>query len=238
MPESMSLERRKLLRILGAHLILTPASKGMGGAIEKAQELADKIPNAVILQQFDNAANPAVHAQTTAEELWRDTERRIDILVSGVGTGCTITGISRVLKQRKPGFNAVAVEPSESPVLSGGSPGPHKIQGIGAGFAPSILETNLIDEILTVGHNETRNTARRLAAEEGIPVGISSGAITWAALQVAKRPENKGKIIVAIEPSCAERYLPSCAERYLSSWLFEDLKIESDDPLELNSSLS
>ncbi|MDX1971814.1 MAG: cysteine synthase A [Candidatus Sumerlaeia bacterium] len=221
MPESMSLERRKILRILGANLVLTPATKGMNGAIARAQELASEIPDSVILQQFDNPANPAVHELTTAEELWRDTDGRIDILVSGVGTGGTITGVSRVLKQRKPSFKAIAVEPKDSPVLSQGISGSHKIQGIGAGFVPQVLDRSIIDEVVTVGHEETRQTARRIAAEEGIPVGISSGAIAWAALQVARRPENKGKLIVAISPSYAERYL--------SSWLFEDIKLDSDD---------
>jgi len=221
MPETMTVERRKLLKILGAKLVLTEGAKGMKGAVEKAEELAARIPNSFIPQQFSNPANPEIHRKTTAEEIWRDTDGRVDIFVAGVGTGGTITGVAQVIKQRKPEFRAIAVEPKTSPVLSGGAPGPHKIQGIGAGFIPEVLEMDLVDEIITVGHEETRQTALRIIREEGIPVGISSGAIAWAALQVARRPENEGKLIVAMAPSCSERYL--------SSWLFEDIGIESDE---------
>ncbi len=220
MPESMSMERRRLLKVLGAKLVLTEAAKGMKGAIAKAEELRERIPNGYILQQFQNTANPAVHSRTTAEELWRDTDGNIDILVSGIGTGGTLTGVSRVLKPRKSTFRAVAVEPAKSPVLSGGDPGPHRIQGIGAGFVPEVLDMALIDEVVSVEEEATLTTSRRLASEEGIPVGISTGAITWAALEVARRPENAGKLIVAIAPSCSERYL--------SSWLFEGISVESD----------
>ncbi|NLH47825.1 MAG: cysteine synthase A [Myxococcales bacterium] len=215
MPETMSLERRKLLKIFGAELILTPGGEGMPGAIRKAQELVDANPNYLQLQQFKNPANPKIHRETTALEIWNDTEGQVDFLVAGVGTGGTLTGIAEVIKARKPSFRAVAIEPKGSPVLSGGKPGPHKIQGIGAGFVPEILRTELIDEIIQVGDEEAGETARRLAREEGILVGISSGAATWAALQLAKRPENAGKLIVVIAPSSGERYL--------STWLFEGL---------------
>lgn len=215
MPETMSLERRKLLKIFGAELILTPGGEGMPGAIRKAQELVDANPNYLQLQQFKNPANPKIHRETTALEIWNDTEGQVDFLVAGVGTGGTLTGIAEVIKARKPSFRAVAIEPKGSPVLSGGKPGPHKIQGIGAGFVPEILRTELIDEIIQVGEEEAGETARRLAREEGILVGISSGAATWAALQLAKRPENAGKLIVVIAPSSGERYL--------STWLFEGL---------------
>lgn len=228
MPESMSLERRKLLKILGAKLVLTEAPKGMKGAVAKAQELAEMIPNSFIPQQFENPANPAVHEKTTAEELWNDTDGKIDYLVSGIGTGGTLTGVSRVIKKRKPEFKAVAVEPNKSPILSGGSPGPHRIQGIGAGFVPGVLDTKLIDEVLQVDEEETKKLGLRIAAEEGIPVGISTGAIALAALEVAKRPENKGKLIVAIAPSYTERYL--------SSWLFESIGVEGQDEAELVAS--
>jgi len=215
MPDTMSMERRQLLAIFGAELVLTPGAEGMKGAIKKAEELAAETSNSFIPQQFKNKANPEIHRVTTAEEIWRDTEGKVDILVAGVGTGGTITGVSEVLKSRKPEFKAIAVEPVDSPVLSGGKPGPHKIQGIGAGFVPDILRTDLVDEIIKVANEDAGNMARRLAKEEGILAGISSGAATWAALEVARRPENKGKLIVAV--------LPDTGERYLSTWLFKDI---------------
>ncbi len=207
MPESMSIERRKMLALLGAELELTPAAKGMRGAIDRANEIVATNPNAVIAQQFDNPANPQIHRITTAEEIWNDTDGKVDIVISGVGTGGTLTGVGEVLKERKPGVKIVAVEPEDSPVLSGGQPGPHKIQGIGAGFVPSILDTSLIDEVITIGNETAFATARKVAREEGIPGGISSGAAVAAALEVAKRPESAGKLIVVIIPSFAERYL-------------------------------
>jgi cysteine synthase len=214
MPETMSIERRKLLKALGADLVLTPGSLGMKGAISTAEEMRSKDPRYYYIpQQFRNPQNPEIHRKTTAEEIWRDTDGNIDFLVAGVGTGGTITGISDVIKSRKPGFKAVAVEPAASPVLSGGKPGPHKIQGIGAGFVPDVLRRDLVDEIITVEYEDAVATARRLAREEGILVGISSGAAAWVGLQVAARPENKGKQIVAI--------LPDTGERYLSTELFE-----------------
>ncbi|MBX6377521.1 MAG: cysteine synthase A [Clostridia bacterium] len=213
MPDTMSVERRKLLRALGAELVLTPGAEGMKGAIRKAEELAASIPNSWIPQQFRNPANPAIHRRTTAEEIWRDTDGRVDVVVAGVGTGGTVTGVAEVIKPRKPSFRVVAVEPRESPVLSGGQPGPHRIQGIGAGFVPDVLRLDLIDEIVTVSSDEAFATARRLAREEGILVGISSGAVTWAALQLARRPENRGKLIVAV--------LADTGERYLSTPLFD-----------------
>jgi cysteine synthase A len=215
MPESMSVERRKMLALLGAELVLTPAEKGMKGAIARAGELAAEIPGSFIPGQFDNPANPDIHARTTALEIWEDTDGRADILISGVGTGGTITGVARVLKEKKPGFKAVAVEPAASPVLSGGEPGLHKIQGIGAGFVPSILDTGLIDEIVKVENDSAFALAREAAKTEGLPCGISSGAALWAAIEVGKRPENAGKMIVAI--------IPSFAERYLSTALFDGL---------------
>ncbi len=214
MPETMSIERRKLLKALGAELVLTEGAKGMKGAIAKAEEIVSGNSNAFLPQQFKNIANPEIHRKTTAEEIWRDTDGKIDFLVSGVGTGGTITGIGEVIKSRKPDFKVVAVEPAGSPVLSGGQPGPHKIQGIGAGFVPEILNSSIIDEIIKVQESDAGITARRLAKEEGLLVGISSGAAIWAALQLSKREENKGKLIVAISPSAGERYL--------STWLFDE----------------
>lgn len=214
MPESMSLERRKLLRAFGAEIVLTPANEGMGGAVRRAKELAAQTPNAFIPQQFENPANPEAHRRTTAEEIWRDTDGRVDVVVAGVGTGGTITGIAEVIKRRKPEFQVVAVEPAGSPVLSGGRPGPHKIQGIGAGFVPKVFNQDAVDEVLQVADQEALDMARRLAREEGLLVGISSGAATYAALQVARRPENRGKLIVVI--------LPDTGERYLSTELFSE----------------
>ncbi|MFC1674910.1 cysteine synthase A [Candidatus Omnitrophota bacterium] len=212
MPDTMSLERRQLLSTLGAEIILTPGSEGMAGAVKKAEELTKENKNYFMPQQFKNPANPAIHRKTTAEEIWRDTDGKVDILVSGVGTGGTITGISEAIKKKKPAFRAIAVEPKDSPVLSGGKPGPHKIQGIGAGFVPDVLRKDLVDEIIQVSNEDAKETAKRLAKEAGILAGISSGAAVWAALEVAKRVENKGKLIVVI--------LPDTGERYLSTGLF------------------
>lgn len=207
MPETMSLERRLLLKLLGAELVLTPGAEGMKGAIARAEQLLKETKNGFIPQQFKNPANPEIHRQTTAEEIWRDTDGKVDVLISGVGTGGTITGVSEIIKSRKPSFKAIAVEPKESPVLAGGAPGKHKIQGIGAGFVPDVLNTKLIDEIVAVGSEEAITMAKRLACEEGILCGISSGAAVQAAVQVAARSENKGKLIVVIIPSFGERYL-------------------------------
>src|SRR5246127_2189769 len=207
MPDTMSIERRMLLRAYGAELVLTPGADGMAGAIAKAEELAKTDQRYFVPQQFENPANPAVHAVTTAEEVWRDTEGKIDIFVSGIGTGGTITGVAQVIKDRKPSAQFVAVEPAASPVLSGGQKGPHPIQGIGAGFVPAVLDLGLVDEIITVDNDDALNLARRLATEEGLLVGISSGAAAWAALEVARRPENAGKLVVVILPDFGERYL-------------------------------
>jgi cysteine synthase A len=214
MPDTMSLERRQLLAAFGAELVLTPGGEGMSGAVRRAQELVADMRNSFMPQQFKNPANPQIHRETTAEEIWRDTDGKVDILVCGVGTGGTVTGVAEVIKSRKPEFKAVAVEPADSPVLSGGKPGPHKIQGIGAGFVPQVLRMDVVDEIIKVTNENAGIMARRLAKEEGVLAGISSGAATWAAIEVAKRPESKGKLIVVI--------LPDTGERYLSTWLFKE----------------
>jgi cysteine synthase A len=225
MPETMSLERRKLLKVLGAKLVLTEGAKGMKGAIAKADELHQQIPNSVILQQFSNPANPEIHRKTTAEEIWRDTDGKVDFVVAGVGTGGTITGVAEVIKKRKPSFKAIAVEPAKSPVISGGAPGPHKLQGIGPGFIPANLNVKIVDEVIQVNEEDSGPVSKEVNQLDGIPVGISSGAAIWAALQLAKRPENKGKTIVAI--------VPSSTERYLSTWLFADIDTNADDVTEL-----
>ena len=214
MPETFSIERRKLLKSLGAELVLTEGAKGMKGAIEKAEELAKETKNSFVPQQFNNPANPEIHRKTTAEEIWKDTDGMVDIFISGVGTGGTVTGVGEVLKSRKPGVKIIVVEPEASPVLSGGKPGPHKIQGIGAGFVPGVLNIKLIDEIIKVKEADAGTTARALAKKEGVFAGISSGAALWAALQVAQREENVGKLIVVV--------LPDTGERYLSTWLWDD----------------
>ena len=214
MPETMSVERRKMLKVLGAELVLTEGAKGMKGAVAKAEELARETKNSFVPQQFNNPANPAIHRKTTAEEVWRDTDGAVDFFVAGVGTGGTVTGVGEVLKARKPAVKIIAVEPEASPVLSGGQPGPHKIQGIGAGFIPGVYNGNLIDEVIRVKEEDAGATARALAKQEGILAGISSGAALWAALQIAQREENKGKLIVVI--------LPDTGERYLSTWLWDE----------------
>lgn len=214
MPDTMSMERRHLLKALGAELVLTPGSEGMKGAINKAAELAEKTPGAFMPQQFKNPANPAIHRKTTAEEIWNDTEGKVDIFIGGVGTGGTITGVGSVLKQKNPAIKIIAVEPIKSPVISGGNPGPHKIQGIGAGFIPEVLKTDIIDEVIQVDDDDAGLTARQLAGQEGILAGISSGAAMWSALSVSNRNENKGKLIVVL--------LPDSGERYLSTWLFNE----------------
>lgn len=219
MPDTMSNERRKLLEVFGAELVLTPGEEGMPGAVRKAQELLEETPNGFIPQQFENPANPAIHRDTTAREIWEDTDGKVDILVSGVGTGGTLTGVAKAIKKKKPEFHVVAVEPASSPVLSGGQPGPHKIQGIGAGFIPGVLETDLIDEVITVTDEDAGETTRKLAREEGILAGISSGAAVWAALEVAGRVENEGKLVVVV--------IPDTGERYLSTWLFESGAIQT-----------
>lgn len=219
MPETMSMERRTLLKLLGSELVLTPGAEGMKGAVRKAEELAAKTPNSFIPQQFKNPANPEIHRKTTAEEIWNDTDGKADVLISGVGTGGTLTGVGEVIKKRKPSFKCIALEPENSPVISGGKPGPHKIQGIGAGFIPDNLNTQMVDEVIKISNENAFATARRLAREEGILGGISSGAAVWAALEYAKRPEAKGKMIVVI--------IPSSGERYLSTALAEEARQEA-----------
>ncbi len=219
MPETMSMERRTLLKLLGADLVLTPGAEGMKGAIRKCEELAAQTPNSFIPQQFKNLANPEVHRNTTAEEIWNDTDGKVDILISGVGTGGTITGVGEAIKKKKSSFKCIAIEPEDSPVLSGGAPGPHKIQGIGAGFVPDILDVDVIDDIIKVSNDNAFQMARRLAKEEGVLAGISSGAAVWAALEIAKKDENKGKVIVVI--------IPSTGERYLSTALADDARQEA-----------
>ena len=214
MPDTFSMERRQLLQVLGAELILTPGAEGMKGAVQKAEELSRSIPGAIILQQFENPANPEIHRRTTAEEIWNDTDGKVDIVVASVGTGGTITGVAEVIKSRKTDFKAIAVEPEDSPVLSGGKPGAHRIQGIGAGFIPGVLNRDIIDEIIKVSNTDVGIMARKLAREEGILAGISSGAATWAALEMANRPGNEGKLLVVV--------LPDTGERYLSTWLFKE----------------
>jgi len=221
MPSSMSVERRKLLKVLGAKIVLTEPEKGVPGAIAKAEEVAARIPNSFMPQQFDNPANPEIHRRTTALEIWEDTDGKVDAVISGVGTGGTITGIGQVLKERKPEVKMIAVEPEQSPVLSGGEPGPHRLQGIGAGFVPAVLDREVCDEVIQVAEEDASNTNRAVCQREGIPIGISSGAAVWAGIQVARRPEMKGKMVVVV--------IPSCAERYLSTWMYEAIDVESDE---------
>jgi cysteine synthase A len=216
MPETMSIERRKLLVAFGAELVLTPGAEGMKGAIKRADEMAAKDPRYLVLQQFENPANPDIHRRTTAEEIWRDTDGQVDILVCGTGTGGTVTGCAQVMKPRKPSLQIVAAEPADSPVIAGGKPGPHKIQGWGPGFVPKVLDTKLLDEVVAVKHEDGGEMARRLCREEGILTGISGGAAVWAAREIARRPENEGKLIVTV--------IPDTGERYLSTWLFEEAK--------------
>jgi len=216
MPETMSMERRKLLAALGAQLVLTPGSEGMKGAIKKAEELAAQDPRYLILQQFENPANPEIHRKTTAEEIWNDTDGKVDLIVCGTGTGGTLTGVGQVLKPRRPGLKMIAAEPADSPVISGGKPGPHKIQGWGPGFVPRVLDTKLIDETIVVKHEDAGEMGRRLCKEEGILAGISGGGAAWAAREIARRKENEGKLVVVV--------LPDSGERYLSTWLFEETK--------------
>jgi len=220
MPETMSQERRKLLKVLGARVVLTDGAKGMKGAIAKAEELRDKIPHSFIPQQFSNPANPEIHRRTTAEEIWRDTDGRVDVIVAGVGTGGTITGVGEVLKARKPGLKMVAIEPTTSQVLAGKSAGPHRLQGIGAGFIPEVLDPKVVDEIIAVSEQDAARVNFEITHKEGIPIGISSGAAAWAALEIAKRPGMAGKLIVAI--------MPSSSERYLSTWIYNDISMDSD----------
>ncbi len=216
MPETMSVERRKLLAAFGAELVLTPGAEGMKGAIKRVEEMAAKDPRYLVLQQFENPANPEIHRRTTAEEIWRDTDGQVDILVCGTGTGGTVTGCAQVMKPRKPSLRIIAAEPADSPVIAGGKPGPHKIQGWGPGFVPKVLDTKLLDEVVAVKHEDGGDMARRLCKEEGILTGISGGAAVWAAREVARRPENEGKLIVTV--------IPDTGERYLSTWLFEEAK--------------
>jgi cysteine synthase A len=220
MPETMSQERRKLLKVLGARLVLTEGSKGMKGAIAKAEELQRSIPNGVVLQQFSNPANPEAHRRTTAQEIWNDTDGRVDVVISGVGTGGTITGVGEILKQLKPSVRIIALEPAASQVIAGQDPGPHRLQGIGAGFIPDVLNRSIIDEVMAVKEEDARRTNLEVTRQEGIPLGISSGAAAWAAIEVGKRPEMQGKLIVAI--------IPSPSERYLSTWIYDDINLESD----------
>ncbi len=227
MPETMSFERRKILKVLGARVVLTDGSKGMKGAIEKAEELNRRIAGSVILQQFSNPANPAIHERTTAEEIWNDTDGRVDVIISGVGTGGTITGLGRALKPRKPSLRLIALEPETSQVIVGSAPGPHRLQGIGAGFIPDVLDRSVIDEVIAVREEDAARMNHEVCRKEGIPIGISSGAAVWAALEVAARPGMEGKMVVAI--------IPSSSERYLSAWIYNDINLDSDSVEDLVS---